>query len=554
LRIAVRAAAEGISPIIKRALDYAKEAGVHGADEVISSANHLPRLWKFDVMSQIIKGATKEGLDSLKKQLAQAIKGKDSYAQAERMIDWFSNNKNFTGSQSDDLFNRLEDFLAEGTTKEDVADAVRSSADKASRLKNRLNIDMSKINLEIPMKDGTSLKIDSSTLVKRDINEVVDSYLNQMYGSIVMAKRNYPSITDLRQSIAEIGGKEAEALTTAVDLLLGQPLKINNQGTHEIATTLKNITFIAALPLVLFSMIPEAVKTIANVGLGNVLKNFGPAFKNIDKTTENFRLLTEMTGIGTHIVRDKIDVKGLDNADIGELGVNSWHAKGSTELVQKAAQFFGLVRGTDFLQKLNLMHSSNEFAKFINGMEFDIPTARLDSYGMDNSTKKMFKGDFKFNDNGELLSINKDSWSLEKRTKFNDILFRLNQEVTPDVVLGTIGRWTKDTDLGRTLSFLLSYPLNLFANQAVKDARYMDTRTMSNTVFTVAGTYIGLAAKYEAQGRDYTHEQLMMYSIMNLPSMAIVSAGRGLLDSAVLGMASDFKNDVDTMAGGIVDN
>jgi len=549
---AMQTAADEMQAIFKKALDYADEVGVLGANAIVRSDNYLPRLWRFEPIHEMVTGLDHAGEIAFTKELARIIKSPNSMDEAQRLMGWFKNAKNFEGGQADEILERLDQFFKSGFDEQKAKEALQSTGDRSSRLKNRLTIDlMDMIDMKLDV-NGKELTVGINTMVERDITKIADSYLNNMYGSIALAQRNYPSVAILREEIAQLSGKPREALDATLSLILGTPLKVNNQWVHDWVTTLKNLTFVIALPLVLFSMIPEALKTVANAGFAMTFRHLGGAIKTMNKDTELFRTLTELSGLATHRIRDKLDVKGLDNSELGEVGAVAWHSKASTDLAHNAAKMFGLVGGSDILQKITLLKSNTELGLWAKGMDNGLPQGRLGSYGMDDEARAMFKDDFTFNAEGQLTGVNSDGWSYAKRAKYNDIVFRMNQEITPEVVLGTIGRWTKDNEIGRLFSFLLSYPLNLYANQAVKDAHFMDRRTLSNTVFTFAGTYMGLMAKYELDGREYTHEQLVQYSLMNLPSLGVVSALRSILDPAAVHQAAGFKDEVDTLVGGAV--
>lgn len=547
----VKETAAGISKTFKQALDYAKEVGVYGADQVTSTKDYLPRLWKFQALHEMIRGADEASLAAIRRQFVNMIKAPNAHETAEKLMDWFTDVKNFQGHQSDDILERLDEFLKGDYDKAAAKEALQTQSEKAGRLKARIEMDMTKFETVQVNINGVDMHIRLEDIVDRDIHDISDKYLNQMYGQIALAKRGYTSTKQLRDEINALGNMEAAAsLHTVVDLVLGHPLKLNDAATHEWATTIKGLSFVALLPMVAFSMVPEALKAVSNAGLSMTLKNLPDLFKTMNKDSELFKTLTELTGLGTHSIRDRLDLKGIDNADIGEIGARSMHAQVSIRGQEALARMSGLVKFSDVFQRLTLLKSTTDFGNFIAGRQHGIPLSRLESYGITNDLKTMFIDDFKFADNGELLKINTDGWSYTKRTKFNDIMLRLNQEMTPEVVLGTIGKWTKVTDIGRMFSFLLSYPLNLYANQAIKDAKYMDFRAAQNTVMTFAGTYIGLAAKYELLGRDYEHEDLVKYSLLNLPSLSLLGAIRGLSDPATVSLMSRIKDDIDVIGNG----
>jgi hypothetical protein len=552
----VNKAANDVSKIWNDALGYAKEVGVKNADLIKPSGNYLPRLWKFNALGELISGADEASKKIITQQFANMfVDSADSYKSAEKLMSWFTNVKNFEGKQADEILERLSDFLKDDVDLAKAKDELTTTADASSRLKGRLNLNLSRWeDIEVTV-NGQKVNIGLEDIVERNIQDVSDMYLNQMYGSIALAKRGWKTVSQLRNEIntATEGMPEAkESLDIIADLLMGYPPKVNNKQVHEWSQFGKGVAFANTLPLVAFSMIPEMIKTIQYAGLPMTLKHLTNSFKTMNKDSELFKTLTETTGLGTHSIRDRLDFKGIDNVDYGEIKTTSKIAQAGIKMQEATARMSGLVKFSDVFQRITLVKSATDVANFVKGNKHDIPKSRMQSYGLDEKFIEEFKDDFEFV-GGELKAIDTSKWSYKKRARYNDVMFRMNQEITPEVVLGTTGRWTKDTDIGRMLSFLISYPLNLFSNQAIKDAHFRDTRAFTNAYLTFAGSYIGLVARYEAMGKEYTHEDIVKYSIMNMPSAGLVGATRAVADPAVFNVWSGFKDDIDAIASGAID-
>lgn len=542
----IKAVANNISKVWKTVLDDAIAVDVKGANQP-TKGNYLPRLWDFTNIGNIISGSSKLEKEAIQRNFANMIVGSnDSFKTAGKMMDWFTNVKNFDGKQADDVLRRLEEFLKDDINVDEAKDALSTKTDMSSRLKARLDMDLTKWkDIEV---NGKVIKLDD--LVERDVQNISDRYLNQMYGQIGLAKRGWKTESRLRDEINTLteGNKEAaDTMNVIVDLLMGYPLHHNNKKVFEWTQILKGFTFFKTLPIVGFSMIPEMLKTVSYTGLPMALKNIGTVVDSMNKNSELFKTLTEMTGLGTQNVRHRMDFKGIDTSELADVAAESKLAKIALKFQETTAILSGLTKGSEVLQRLSLLKSSTDFALLAKGLDNDIPLSRLEVYGIDDKAIQMFKDDFNFT-NGQLDNFDPSKWDYNKRVKFNDIMFRMNQDYTPEVVLGTIGRWTKDNALGNMFSFLLSYPLNVYSNQAVRDAHLLDQRALTNTVLTFAGAYIGLTARAIAQQKEVDHEQNVMYALMNLPSMGVIGAVRSVTDPAAVGVASKFKDDIDAIA------
>ena len=533
-------AAKKIRNVMDNTISYAKQVGVKGANDVELDKDYLPRLWDFDNLRKLISTNESDVVNNFKRMLV----GQDNPTEmAEKMVDWFKNTKNTEGGDSEDIFNRLKEHLKEGVTELDIAESLATEADKASRLKNRLDMDLTKWT---PI---NGVELDS--IVNRDISSIMDSYLNQMYGQIGLAQRSFKTEKMFRDHIDKISSGSDIRLNTALhemaDLILGKAVKQSDPMIHEFVQTAKALTFAVALPLVALSMVPEMIKTVSRVGLPMTMRHLTGSFSTMNKNSHLFKSLTELTGQGTHSIRQKLDFKGLDTADLGEQASLSAISQASIRLQEATARYSGLVKFSDVFQKLNLVKSATDIANIVSGGKHGLPKSRLDVYGIDDKFMKEFKDDFSFT-NGELDAVDSSKWSYDKRAKYNDVIFRIGQDYTPEVVLGTVGKWSRNSEIGRLMSFLISYPMNLFSNQGIRDANIRDSVAISNNIMTFAGTYIGLVARAELEGREYDHEQIVKYSLMNLPQVAQASTIRSFLDPSISQHLRKAKESIDSIA------
>jgi len=544
-------AVKAVEDMFKKGLDDAVEANITGAKEALARVKkgYFPRIWKFTELKNIMNNVKNEDRILIVEAIANGMKGENKLAKADELLKWIQKSDFATKiKKSDNSMALLEDFLEDSTDVDldRLRDLLRNKDDASGRLKDRIEIDWSKVKLpEVEIK-GEIKQLEIDDFVDRNIRDVLDMYANDLYGKIHIKETfGYNSITELREAIRTrvFDDELVKEMETAVDLLLNKPIYDELSAVRELAEMAKGLAFLASMPYVLFSMGVEVAKTISNAGLANTLKAMKHQIGNLDKNSLEFELLQNTGGLGIHNNMARFDYRGLDQGAIDESV--SW---GITQFVRRAQQNLakasGLIDVSDITQKANYLHHVTEFAKLVKSMDSKLIKNRFDSYGIDENVINQFKDKFTFNEKGDLLNFDKSEWTLKERTKFNDIMLRLNQEIAPEVMVGTTGLWQR-TPLGRIASFLIGYPINLFENQAVKDAHYMDLRSLSNFTITFGASYLGMVAKYEALGRDYEDEDLLAYAFMNVPSMAVPSALWALPDNPVLGMLSDVKHNVE---------
>jgi hypothetical protein len=390
-------------------------------------------------------------------------------------------------------------------------------------------------------------KITLDTIIDRDVDDIMEKYLNQSLGMIAFARRGYTSIYELEKTIAQatIGNNKAQKQAQAIiDLTLGKKVDMGDPNVMAVAQLVKELTFFVKLPSVFFSQLTEIGKSIQYAGLPMAMKNFRSLIKDIPEDSELMKSILESTGLGTHQLNQRLDIKGLDTTDLQMDKSLSSLGKVSLQLQEATAKYSGLLKGTDFAQRLIALKFSTDFASLVKGLPNDIPKSRYGVYGINDDVIKQFKDDFEFDNDGVLKAIDRSTWSYDKETLFQDIAFKVNQDYVPEVLLSTVGLWSKSSSLGQMLSFLTSYGTNLFTNQGRRDAHLRDGRAMWNAAQTFAYTYIGLSLKSEIEGKDYDDDQLVQYSMMNLPSFGLVGSLSSLTSPVVFSTADEVKKTV----------
>lgn len=522
------------------------DSGVYGS-EILNkeTGDYITRMWNFEDLAKIVSSASKSELDELANNFSVMFKNQDNAVnKANEMLRWFGQSKNISGKTMDNIIKDLEEFFAEGTDINKVREAGRTTKDVNSRLKSRIEMDFTK------WKDmtigGKTVTLD--TLIDRDVDDILEMYLNQSLGMIAFARRGYTSVYELKQMLNELtvgNSKAQKQVQTIIDMTLGRRVDVDDPNIVGVAQAVKQASFFMLLPKVFFSQFTEIGKSLMYSGLPIAMKHFGSLIKSVPKESELMRSIIESTGLGIHQMNQRLDIRGLDTTDLHMDRNLSSLGKLSLQAQEATARYSGLLKGTDFAQRLTALKFSTDFANLVKGLPNDIPLSRYKVYGIDDDVIKMFKDDFEFLPDGTLKAIDRTNWSYEKKTLFQDIAFKVNQDYVPETILSTVGLWSKSTAFGQAISFLTSYGTNLFSTQGRRDAHLRDGRAMWNAVQTFGLTYLGLVAKYEAEGKEYEDNDLLQYSFMNLPAVSLLSSVSALTSPAIFSVTDDAKKQLE---------
>jgi len=406
---------------------------------------------------------------------------------------------------------------------EDFLDAMNVPKDKNSRAKYRVDFDINDIEPFEVMVGGKPVKVDKAVFANRDFKSILDTVSNQIYGSAALAQKGYHSRAALNKAIADNVNDPTmrNELMQVADLVNGIPIPSNNPFLHDLSMITKDLTMVAKLPLVVFSMPPEFISTIVSGGFFKGLKALGGAFSSMHgKNSYMMRQLSEVSGLGTSTKR--IDVSGYrgltdDVTNLDDDGVASKLRAGTMKLRDLSMLMNGLSYFSDVAQRANLSINTEKLAKYFTG-EGKIPDTRLFVYGIDDAMVKRFKNKFTFTD-GSLDDFDISKWSIKDQDDFGEILRVMNQETSPETTIGETGLYTRTTDLGRAMSSLISYPMQQFNIHGVDDFRHLDRMGFAHSVGGFMGAYIGLNARYAAQDKEVDDETLILYALLNVPQL-----------------------------------
>jgi hypothetical protein len=309
---------------------------------------------------------------------------------------------------------------------------------------------------------------------------------------------------------------------------------------HDLSMIGKDITIIAKLPFVLFSLPYEAILTISNGGFSRGLRNsFDAIQSSYGKESELMAQLSKSGGAGRGM--DMVDLSGNYHSTIDDINDITALSKfrQATKRVRDASLVVNrLIPTTDIFQRAARATNAEVFARYVDGLE-DMIGTRTSQFGIDDKVILEFKDSFRYNNNGHLQKIDMKKWSTKKVDRFDEILFHMGQNQSLQSTIGSSPLYSRTSAVGRLVTTLVGYPMEQFNVHGVEGMRHMDTTTLTHSLAGFAGTYMGLQARYATLGKDIDEDQLIMYSILSIPPLAALSSVKSMTDPAVFSVLRD---------------
>ena len=544
----VKEVSDNFKTLTKEISIEAQKAGVKGFEKISTKGNYLPRLWKYDTISKIIA----RGGNSIERaKIVEAIENAVAKAmiksgapentaleKAKKLVKGFSGKTYGAKSGTDDMYEQISHLMKDDVELEDFLSATALDKDMVARAKQRIDFDVNQIeDFEIELGSG-KLTVGKSDLLERNSLNVAENFFNTMANSVAFGQFGFSTrsaVVKKIDAIREAGQKvEADELEKLVRIVSGEHMGSSSPSVENVMNRARDLTLITTLPLVAFSMILEVLKTAVNGGILEGVRNTARAVKSMRKDDLELQILLDELPLGSSVMTNSVNTRGLD-LDV----VSGESSKGMFGNMKHIAMMaYGLSPISDITQRANAIGNLNKLGKFLETGK-GLNTNRLDSYGVDDDFIKMFKGEFKRGKDGRFNRIETSEWDSVKHSRFQETMMRLNQEISPENMIGQNGLWSQENELGRMLSTLLRYPMMLASTQGSVDLRYMDLQSVANSALSFGGAYIGLQAKYAMLDKEVDDDMLITYALMNLPQASLLSLPNGMVDNPVLETVGD---------------
>jgi len=502
--------------LLEQTYARAKEYGVFGFEKITYTKGKVPRLWHGAKMNDLLNNISAEDVVKIRDSIALAIsktsgKVEDAVQKADKFISgWKKGGDNAINSRTADIYSSLikQDILPEGMTLDEFANKMNVTKDKSARAKSRIDFNVEDISdIKVNYK-GVDTTIGTDFMVERDFKNIFDKVTTQINSSSALAKNWFTTVEEVNKAIENIFAGSQKLKKEAyqiLDILTGKPLDIPNATIHNISLVGKDIISIVKLPLVAFSMPPEMLYTLTNAGF---TKSLSVGMRAIKGRKDNFlNQLMTISGLGSGT--NRIDLTGFQGATDGidaleDIDIAGTIRNGTMRLRDMSMLANGLAPLSDLFQRMNLMANAEHFQDIVKGKK-TINTARMDMFGIDADTIKMFDDDWDMS-----------KWSMKKRDKFGNIMRDMNQQYTPETTLGETALGARTSDIGRLFSALLTYPMQQFNVHGLGDVRAVDKITLMHTSLSFAGAYMGLHARYAIQNKEVEEERIVQLALLNM--------------------------------------
>ena len=519
-----------------------KDYKTFGFDKIKFSSDYVPRLWRAEVIATVLKGLSDVQVEQFVKALSSSIKGKNADKTARDLVKGWANSTMGSASKSskEEVIAMLADnnLLKEGEDMDEILDAITGTTDRQSRAKYRIDIDMAVLKEAV---DGLGIDgLKFNTILDRNSNSVIDKLGNQMYSSAALSREGITSLVKLEELIVgvehqdKILGKQARQIQ---QLLLGTPLDVDNDFLHGLSMALKDLTLGGKLQMVALSTPTEILQTVFSNGFFTGLSSIGKALVHtFGKGSELTHQIAKVGSLGRST--DQMDLiyahRGFSNefVDSGETAFSQFR-EGTMKFRDLIIYFSGLSGITDILQIANKYSHTEQLGKIANGLENSIPLERYGEFGITPERMEALKPYMTFKD-GNLQRIDVDSMPRNVKDDYNEMLFNMNQAITPETTVGETPLFSKTSSLGRIITTLVAYPMQQFNLHGIQGVKRMDKYSAIQFMGGVGGTYLGLSARYAILDKEVDDETLFMYSMMNAPQALGIGAIKSFLSPAVM--------------------
>ena len=559
---------EEIDAMVKEANEF----NVHGfSDSNIAkfADNYFPHLWNKGELQNLINIA--DDIAPLKKAFVTMVKGADrvkpltdadAITMVDDLFDVFTESSFGTGKSVREVDSILKSLDRLGIDVKDVsADDVISGmfdmSEVVSRAKNRILLDTSTFGSVKLMSEGKPITVSLDDIMERDSMVALERYANEVQGATQVARTTgYGSEFQLRRAILENENNEdvLEVLDYYTNVMYGKPIYSIGSTVNKNLNTIKNLSFFSVLGWVVFSMAPEVLKASVTVMKSSASRRqMFTMMKNIgNDMTQGSALYDELStlvgGWGTSMVRQDYRFRGVD--DITSVSEELASTQGFTGKASelsgklKSATIFlsGLAKTSDMLQKLQSVGMAERLAKVVNGLE-NMSDGRRARYGIDEEVSLRLKERLKLKD-GELQKLDFDNWSKEDQYDFRDIMERMMMNQTQEVTMGGTPMFMYNSSIGRLLMHIMSFTSASWSNHFLGGLKSMDMEEGMSTVIWFVGSYLGLQARYSAQGKDIDDETLISRALLSMPVAASLGAVNGMIDPVALSVSENVKKTV----------
>ncbi len=450
------------------------------------------------------------------------------------------------GRINDNSSARLEQqFEADGIEMTaDMRKALELESDKTSSAMYKVDLDYTAFKPFKAVVDNKEVNIGLGDIIDRDSHSIMARSANERAGDIALGKANYPTVNAARNAASKIDDLELRKdMNMVIDSLAGEDMVGMTTKQKQRYEVMTGVAFIAKLPLVTVSMLTEYAKILTTKsGFHSLMGQISEGiFGTYPKQSMFIDELVNATGQATASLRHEVNLKGLDDfsnmdeamdsAFEGTAGAISNTVRQGKEA---ASRYYGLLRFSDFLQKHALATNAQVLGEMIhNGRKMS--PYRMQQYGITQDMLDDFqKSGLMTIEDGWVKKLDYDKFTPAQKDAFNNTMFRMNQNLTQETTLGGTALYMHNDPLFKSLSYLLTFPAEAFANHGIRDATTMDNESFRSMFAMYMGGYMSLKLRYAVDGKDVSDEEVAYRALIGLPIFGALGTATGITDPVVL--------------------
>jgi len=419
------------------------------------------------------------------------------------------------------------------------------NSDKTARAMYKVELDYTAFKPFKAVVDGKEVDIDLSSIIDRDSHSIMSRYANEQSGSIALGKAGFPTVKAARDAAALIENIELRKdMNMVIDSLAGEDMVGMTTKQKQRYEVMTGVAFVAKLPLVTVSMLTEYAKILTTKsGFHSLMNQISEGiFKTYPKQSMFMDELIDATGQATASLRHEVNLKGMEDfSNVSEAGSSAFEGVGGQisnavrQGKEAASRYYGLLKFSDFLQKHAMATNAQVLAEMIhNGRKMS--PYRMQQYGITPELLESFKssGLLKMDADGWVTKLDYDKFTEAQKDMFNNTIFRMNQNLTQETTLGGTALYMHNDYMFKSLSYLLTFPAEAFANHGIRDATTMDGEAFRSMFAMYLGGYLSMKLRYAVEGKDVSDEEVAYRSLIGMPIFGAIGTATGITDPVVL--------------------
>ena len=544
------------------------DSGVKNADKIFKvtdSLMYVPRIHKGLVFANKIVGISEASRRELINRFASILTKtpeKRRLVVAEQYIENMIKGgnkeaKSFSKNSREEL---KKELATKGLDEDEIDEVISTISGSFGRTKARLHMDYSKFGTVDANINGASVPLTIDDLFETDTTSIFNAYSNQSSGHIALATNNFKSIDDAL-SIVEEASKKGEippayknTITNDLKATVGIP---NVDYSQTMNVVMKNLGNMAIGKMMVYSTL--SLPSEGLVYIQNVLSRAG-LFKGMKDLADNVRKFGDDSFVASDVPFGK-DGLGLAQSRYGasfgqfrtfdefsnqNSGLGRW-TKFSEVWRDFTLHTLPFTRTSDFIAKANLQDVMDRLYAHINGSK-PFKSYELSAFPITPKMEKYLKDNLELNKQGHVKSFDYTKAPYATKDEFKNLINNIMMKRMNQTTMGTSGAYSRQSAVGVAMSAMLKFPMSAYSNLGGflgRGTLQGDSFAMIQTALWFQAGVVQTVLRKEAEGQDYTEEDLIVGGIINMPPYGVLGTGVGISNSPTMNMANKLSQQFD---------